>query len=304
MNPCGETVLRSRELCNLSIAIARAEDTIDDLIDKVQVATIIGTIQSTATNFVGLRPEWKANCEDERLLGVDITGQMDCFVVQDAYVLAYLKQVAIETNLIYARRLGINRAAAVTCVKPSGNSSVLFDCAPGLHPRHSEYYIRNVRVSATSPLYQVLKQSGVSLSPENGQTADNAATWVVGFPCRSPKGAMTRRSAIEQCEYWLMVKENYTEHNPSVTITYDESEFLELARWVWEHRTQVSGMAFLPSGDTIYEQPPYQEITKAEYERLAGEFPEIDFSLLQEIELEDHTTAAQEVACMSGRCAI
>lgn len=305
-NPCGEINLRPYEFCNLTIAIARAEDTYETLKDKVEVAAIIGTIQAMATNFPGLRSVWKKNCEEERLLGVDINGQMDSPVAQDPSVMARLRQVAVETNRLYAQKLGINPAAAVTCVKPSGNSSQLFNCSSGLHTRWAPYYIRNVRVGAFTPFFKVLKDSGVPMDPENGQTAENANTWVIHFPVKSPEGAITRkeRSAIEQCEYWLKSKIFWTEHNPSVTITYQPNEVIDLIKWVWEHKEMIGGMSFLPASDAKYAQMPYEEITKEEYEKLAANFPKIDFSKLYRYEEEDYTKAAQELACVAGACEI
>ncbi|MCS7288829.1 MAG: ATP cone domain-containing protein [Roseiflexus sp.] len=305
-NPCGEIVLRPWQFCNLSAAVARVDDTFDTLRDKVEVATIIGTIQSLATHFPGLRPMWKQNCEEERLLGVDITGQMDSPVAQDAQVKRRLKEIAIEVNRQTAMSLGINPSAAITCVKPSGNSSQLLDCSSGLHPRWAPYYIRNVRVSVHSPLFKVLRDAGAPMDPENGQTRENATTWVVHFPVKSPEGAITRhqRSAIEQCEYWLQNKLYWTEHNPSCTVTYKPDEVIDLMKWVWEHRDVIGGLTFLPSFDAQYAQMPYVEITKEEYERLAAEFPEIDFSKIWRYEEEDLTTAAQELACMAGVCEV
>lgn len=305
-NPCGEIYLRPFEFCNLTIAIARPDDTYETLKDKVEVASIIGTIQSMATNFPGLRKEWKKNCEEERLLGVDINGQMDCPVVQDPSVMARLKEVAIETNRVYAQKLGINQAAAVTCVKPSGNSSQLFNCSSGIHSRWSPYYVRNVRVGAHTPVFKVLRDAAVPMDPENGQTAETANTWVAHFPVKSPDGAVTRkqRSAIAQCDYWLQNKIFWTEHNPSVTITYKPEELIDLTKWVWEHRDYIGGMSFLPASDALYAQMPFEEITKEEYEKLNENFPKIDFSKLWRYEEEDYTKAAQEIACAAGACDI
>ncbi|HBC73160.1 MAG: Ribonucleoside-triphosphate reductase [Candidatus Amesbacteria bacterium GW2011_GWB1_47_19] len=305
-NPCGEILLRPYEFCNLSIAIARKEDTYESLKDKVEMAAIMGTIQSLATHFPGLRPIWKRNCEEERLLGVDITGQMDSPAAQDAAVQNRLRQVAVETNRKIAGMLGINEAAAVTCVKPSGNSSQLFDCASGLHARWSRYYVRNVRVGAHTPIFRVMKDTGVPMDPENGQTADNANTWVAHFPVKSPDKAVVRsqRTAIQQCEYWLQNKTYWTEHNPSVTITYHPQEVIELIKWVWEHKDLIGGMSFLPAFDAQYAQMPFQEITREEFEELAAKFPNIDFSKLYRYEEEDYTKAAQELACVAGSCEI
>jgi ribonucleoside-triphosphate reductase (thioredoxin) len=194
----------------------------------------------------------------------------------------------------------------VTCIKPSGNSAQLLDCSSGIHPRWSPYYIRNARVAATSPVYKVLRDAGVPMHPENGQDEATATTYVVHFPVKAPEGAITQaqRSALEQCEYWLHNKLYYTEHNPSVTITYRPEEQETLRAWILEHKHLIGGMAFLPSFDAKYNQMPYEEITKEEYERLAAVFPEIDFSRLPIYEQEDYTTAAQEFACMSGVCTI
>ena len=305
-NPCGEINLRPWQFCNLTAAVARADDTFETLREKVEVATIIGSIQSMATNFPGLRPMWKQNCEEERLLGVDITGQMDSLAAQDAQFKRQLREISIEVNRVTAAALGINQSASITCVKPSGNSSQLLNCASGLHPRWAPYYVRNVRVSIHSPIYKVLRDSGVPMDPENGQNVDNATTWVVHFPMKAPEGAITRSdvSAIQQCEFWLQNKLFWTEHNPSVTITYSPDEVLEVMKWVWEHREQVGGMSFLPTFDAQYDQMPYVEIAKEEYERLAAEFPEIDFSKVWRYEESDLTNAAQELACVGGSCEI
>ena len=303
---CGEINLRPWEFCNLTAAVARAEDTPETLRSKVEIATIIGAIQSMATHFPGLRPMWRQNCEEERLLGVDITGQMDCPVVQDPRIMAQLKHHALQVNRQVAETLGINPSASITCVKPSGNTSQLVDCSSGLHARWAPYYVRNVRVSAHSPVFKVLRDAGVPMGPENGQTPQDADTWVIHFPVKSPDGAITRknRSALAQCAYWLQNKVYYTEHNPSVTVTYHDDEVLELVKWVWEHQDVVGGMAFLPSYDAQYDQMPYEEIDADEYERLAAVFPEIDFSKLYRYEEEDLTTAAQELACMAGACEV
>ena len=305
-NPCGEIVLRPWQFCNLSAAIARQDDSFVTLRDKVEVATIIGTIQSMATHFPGLRPMWKQNCEEERLLGVDITGQLDSPTAQDPGVKERLRYVAIETNRQIAGRLGINPSASVTCVKPSGNTSQLVDCSSGLHARWAPYYIRNVRVATHSPIFKVLHDAGVPMDPENGQTRENANTWVVHFPVKAPDGAITRndRTAVQQSEYWLQNKVHWTEHNPSVTITYRPDEVLDLMKWVWDHRDMVGGMAFLPAFDAQYAQLPYIEIPKEEYEKLASEFPAIDFSKVYRYEREDLTNAAQELACSAGVCEI
>jgi len=305
-NPCGEIILRPWQFCNLSAAVARSDDTFETLREKVEVAAIIGTIQSLATHFPGLRPQWKQNCEEERLLGVDITGQMDSLAAQDSGIKDRLRHIAIDVNRQTSQALGINQSAAITCVKPSGNSSQFLDCSSGLHARWAPYYIRNVRVAAHSPIFKVLRDAAVPMDPENGQTPENANTWVIHFPVKAPEGAVTRkdRSAIAQCEYWLQNKIYWTEHNPSCTITYRPDEVIDLMKWVWEHRDQIGGLSFLPAFDAKYDNMPYIEITKEGYERLAAEFPEIDFSKIYRYEEEDLTNAAQELACSAGYCEI
>ena len=305
-NPCGEIILRPYQFCNLSSAVARESDTFETLKEKVEAAAIIGTLQSLATHFPGLRPVWRDNCIEERLLGVDLNGQMDSLVVQDPDVQTRLRQVAIDTNQKVAALLGINQSASITCVKPSGNSSQLLDSASGLHARWAPYYIRNVRVGVHTPVLKVLQDAGVPMDPENGQTRETANTWVAHFPVKAPHKAITRndRTALDQCAYWLQNKIHYTEHNPSVTITYRPNEVIDLIKWIWEHQDKIGGMAFLPAYDAQYDQMPYVEIDEEEYNRLAAHFPEIDFSKVYRYEEEDLTTAAQELACMSGQCDI
>ncbi len=303
-NPCGEIILRPYQFCNLTSVVARAEDTRESLSEKAELATIIGTIQSMATHFPGLRPQWQQNCIEERLLGVDLNGQMDSPAAQDPDIQAHLKAVVIETNRRVAAQLGINQSAATTCVKPSGNSSQLLNSSSGLHARWAPYYIRNVRVGAHTPIMKVLRDAGAPMDPENGQTRENANTWVVHFPVKSPETAVTRnqRTALQQCEFWLQNKIYYTEHNPSVTITYRPEEVIDLIKWIWEHQDKIGGMAFLPAFDAQYDQMPYVEITREVYEQLNKEFPEIDFSKIYRYEEEDLTTAAQEIACLAGSC--
>lgn len=303
-NPCGEIILRPWEFCNLSSAVVRAGDTLEDLKEKVELATIIATIQSMATHFPGLRPQWKQNCEEERLLGVDLNGQLDGTIVRDPVVQEMLRDLVIETNRQVAAQLGINQAAATTCVKPSGNSSLLLDCSSGIHARWAPYYTRNIRINTFTPIFKVLQDGGVPMDPENGQNPETADTWVVHFPVKSPDGAITRnmRSALEQCEYWLQNKTHWTEHNPSVTITYHPHEVLDIIKWVWENQHLINGMTFLPTFDAQYDQMPYVEINREEYEQNAAAFPAIDFSKIWRYEDKDLTTAAQEVACSAGAC--
>ncbi len=235
---------------------------------------------------------------------MDLNGQMDSPASQDPANQEILQKHVVETNRKYAEMLGIPQSAATTAVKPSGNSSQLLNSSSGIHARWSHYYVRNIRVSAHSPVYKVLRDAGVPMDPENGQTRDNATTWVVHFPVKSPDAAVVRgdRGAIQQCDYWLQNREHYTEHNPSVTITYQPHEVMDLMRWIHDHQDKIGGMAFLPHTDANYEQLPYEEISADEYERRAASFPEIDFSKIYRYEETDLTNAAQELACMAGNC--
>ncbi|MFN2134758.1 MAG: ATP cone domain-containing protein [Candidatus Promineifilaceae bacterium] len=305
-NPCGEIILRPYQFCNLTSAVARFDDTLETLTEKVELATIIGTIQSMATYFPGLRDEWRKNCAEERLLGVDLNGQMDSPAAQDPIIQEQLRQSIVETNKHYAQLLGINQSAACSCVKPSGNSSQLLNSSSGLHARWSPYYVRNVRVAAHSPILKVFSGAGAPINPENGQTPDNATTWVIHFPVKAPDDAVTRneRTALQQCDFWLQNKVHYTEHNPSVTITYNDEEVLDIIKWIWVHQDKIGGMAFLPAYDAQYDQMPYMEITEEEFRRLDADFPIIDFSKIYRYEEEDLTTAAQEFACLAGGCDI
>ncbi|MEX2445012.1 MAG: ATP cone domain-containing protein [Alkalispirochaeta sp.] len=303
-NPCGEIILRPYQFCNLSSAVARADDTAETLKEKVELATIIGTIQSMATDFPGLRDIWRKNSQEERLIGVDLNGQMDSPASQDEATQEILREHVVETNKRYAEILGINQSAATTAVKPSGNSSQLLNSASGIHARWAPYYVRNIRVSAHSPVYKVLRNAGVPMDPENGQTRDNATTWVVHFPVKSPDAAVVRsdRGAIQQCDYWLQNRVHYTEHNPSVTITYQQHEVLDMIRWIYDHQDKIGGMAFLPHSDANYDQLPYEEISQHEYEERIAAFPHVDFSKIYRYEETDLTNAAQELACLAGAC--
>ncbi len=309
LNPCGEVLLRNMQTCNLTSVICRPDDTIEDLTEKVIIASVIGTIQSMADNFPTVRPEWIENQQEERLLGVDLSGQMDCPLLRNdvwGHYHEFLREIAVETNKKVANKLGINESASVTCVKPNGNSSQLVNSSSGLHPRHSKYYRRNVRVSTSSPVYKVLKDCGVPMSPENGETEEDMKTAVVHFPVKSPDGAITADNvtAIDMCNFWKINKLYYTEMNPSVTVQYDKSEEGDLREWIWRHRTLVGGMAFLPKLDAKYNNMPYETITEDEYNKAVSEFPEIDWSLIEDYEKEDMTTIAQEVACLAGVCEI
>lgn len=301
---CGEIAfVRPFGLCNLSIAVARKGDTYADLQRKVQLATIIGTIQSMATHFPGLRPMWKWNAERERLLGVDLSGQMDCDTAQIPEVLAMLKNEVLETNRLYASLLDIPQSAAVTCNKPNGNSSVFLNCSPGIGSRKYRYCIRRITLSSESPMWKVLHAHGWPMEKKRSGANDQ---WLALFPIAAPDGTRTEAdmSALDQCENWLKNKTHWTEHNPSVTVLYRESEVPALRQWISDHRDVICGMTFYPLSDARFEQQPYEEITRAEYNRMVNELPTVDFSLLTHYEHHDTTTAAQELACTSGMCEI
>ncbi len=305
-NPCGEIILKSKQFCNLSEVVVRPEDTEETLIEKVRVASILGTYQASLTNFKYLSKEWQKNCEEEALLGVSLTGQWDNEIVRDPLVLRRLKEIAVETNRKYAKRFGINPATAVTCVKPSGNGSQLFDCASGMHPRHAPYYIRRVRVESHNPLKKLLEAEGVTCLPEVGQTKETATTFVVEFPIKAPKNAVVKNDlkALDQLVYWKNVKENYCEHNPSVTVSIGVDEWLTVGSWVYENWDMVGGLSFLPRSEHVYQLAPYEEITEERYFELASRFPHIDFSKLTLYETEDQTTGSKELACVGGICEI
>jgi len=304
INPCGEIILRSKEFCNLSEVVARAEDTPKTLMDKVRIATILGTYQATLTNFPYLSKEWKKNCEEEALLGVSITGQWDCPAVRDEKVLKKLRDLAIETNKKYATRFGIKPSMAVTCVKPSGNSSQTYDSSSGCHPRHAPFYIRRVRIEGHNPLFKMLKDMGVPYHPEVGQSAESARQYVLEFPIKSPDKAVCKNdlTALDQLQYWKMIKENFTEHNPSVTISVGENEWLEVGAWVYKNWDIVGGLSFLPRSDHVYQLAPYEEIDEKRYKEMVAKFPEIDFSKIVLYEYDDATTGSKELACVAGVC--
>ncbi len=307
-NPCGEILIQSKEFCNLSEVVARAEDTEAALMKKMRAAVILGTYQATLTNFPYISKEWKKHVEDERLLGVSITGQWDCPVVRNESVLRNLRNYAIEVNKEYAKRFGINAAAAITCVKPSGTVSQTVDSSSGLHTRHAQYYIRRIRIAATDGLFQMLKDQKVPYFPEVGQSLSSATTFVIEFPIKAPDGAVTKNdlTALQQLEYWKKVKMNYTEHNPSVTISVGDDEWIEVANWVYENWDIIGGLSFLPreNDDAVYQLAPYEEITKERYEEMTAKMPSIDFEKILLYEKEDATDVKKELACVSGVCEI
>lgn len=307
-NPCGEITLKSKEFCNLTEVVAKPEDTAETLITKTRIATILGTYQSMLTNFPYISSEWKKNCDEERLLGVSITGQWDCPAVRNAEILKQMKEEAIRTNKLYALRFGINASRSITCVKPSGTVSQLVDAASGMHPRHSRYYVRRVRIAASDGLYQMLKEQKVPYHPEVGQSVESASTYVLEFPVKAPAGTVFKNdlSAIEQLEYWKVVKENFTEHNPSVTISVGEDEWIGVANWLYNNWDILGGLSFLPREDKnhIYALAPYEEISEEKYNELMANFPELDFSQIMVYEREDETQGAKELACVGGVCEI
>lgn len=305
-NPCGEIILRSKQFCNLSEVVARAEDTEETLLKKVRIATILGTYQSSLTDFPYLSKDWKENCDEERLLGVSITGQWDCPLARDGKMLQKLKAEAIKTNKEYAKKFGIPASVCITCVKPSGTLSQLVDCSSGMHARHAKYYIRRVRISNTDSLFKMLRDQGVPFHPEVGQDEKTATTFVLEFPVKAPKGAIFRDdvSALEQLEHWKTVKENFTEHNPSVTVSVDTAEWLKVSNWVYENWDIVGGLSFLPRFDHVYKLAPYEEINRDQYYELLKKFEHMDFSKIVTYERENETDVKREFACVAGSCEI
>ena len=305
-NPCGEINLRSKGFCNLSEVIARPDDTEKTLSNKIRLAAILGTFQSTLTDFPYISEEWKKNCEEERLLGVSITGQWDCPAVGNKNTLKKLRDEAVSVNKVYAKKFGVSQSLAVTCVKPSGTVSQLVDASSGLHPRYSPYYIRRVRISATDSLFKMLKDQKMPYYPEVGQSYGDATSYIFEFPIKAPKSSVYSKdlTAIEQLERWKLVKENYTEHNPSVTISIGKNEWIEAANWVYSNWDMVGGLSFLPREDYVYPMAPYEEITKEIYDEMIKKMPEIDFSQILLYEKDDETQGSKELACMGGKCEV
>jgi len=303
-NPCGEIVLRPFEFCNLSIAVARQGDTTESLVDKVRAATYFGVLQSLCTDFNYIRSEWKRNCEEERLLGVDITGQVDCELLRYGIsgreaLMRKLKEESIQTARMLAQRFGINIPKAITTVKPSGDSAVLFGCSSGVHPRYARFYRRWVRESKDSPMCKFLVSQGVPHAP-----APEAPErlMVFCFPVKSPEGVLTRNdlSAIQQLENWLAWRENYTEHSVSCTVYVGDNEWDEVGEWVWNHMDSITGVSFLPRDNGTYKYAPNEEITEDEYMDMMRQFPKIDWSKLREF---DQPVNAQSLfTCSAGGC--
>jgi len=306
VNPCGEIILQSKQFCNLSEVVARSNDTEKTLLRKIRLATILGTYQSTLVDLGYIDKEWTDNCKKERLLGVSITGQWDSKVARSAGALKKLKAEAIKINKAYAKRFKIPQSTCITCVKPSGTLSQTVDSSSGMHPRHSQYYIRRVRIAANDPLFVMLKDQGIPYHPEVGQTKDGANTYVLEFPVKAPAGSIFKDdiSALEQLEHWKVVKENYTEHNPSVTVSVSDDEWLEVANWVYQNWALVGGLSFLPRDNHVYQLAPYESIDKERYTSMVEELGKIDFSKIVLYEKEDTTEVKKELACVSGTCEI
>ena len=308
-NPCSEIILRPYQFCNLSEVMVRESDDLDSLKRKVRVATIIGTMQSTLTNFKYLRKIWKDNTEEERLLGVSLTGIMDHPVlsknVDSKRWLEEMRQVAVDTNEEFAQMLGIPRSAAITCVKPSGTVSQLTDTASGIHARHNDYYIRTVRGDNKDPLTQFLIEQGIH---NERDVMKPDSTTVFSFAMKSPQGAVTRTqmTAIDQLELWKTYAVHWCEHKPSVTISVKEEEWMEVGAWVYENFEVASGVSFLPHSDHTYQQAPYQDINVDEYTEWKLQYGEvsIDWNKLTEFEKEDNTTGSRELACTAGVCEV
>ena len=306
-NPCSEIILRPAQFCNLTEVVVRATDTLDTLSEKVRLATILGTIQSSYTKFPYLRKVWKNNTEEERLLGVSLTGVMDnpLMTLKNKGLektLDHLKQVAITTNATWAERLGIPVSAAISCNKPSGTVSQLVDSSSGIHARHSAYYIRTVRGDNKDPLTQFMIDQGIPNEPD---VMKPDATTVFSFPMKAPQGAVVTSdmSAIEQLEMWLAYQRHWCEHKPSVTINVKSDEWFEVGAFVYKHFDEMSGVSFLPFNEHTYQQAPYQDVDKETYLKTLGQMPnKIDWSLVSEYENEDNTAGSQTMACSGDVC--
>jgi ribonucleoside-triphosphate reductase len=307
-NPCGEIILRPQGLCNLTEVIVREDDTLQSLMEKVELATIIGTFQSDLTDFRYVRASWKRNAEEERLLGVSMTGIMDHEVLGSMrdelpYWLKDLKAHAIETNKGWAEKLGINQSVAITTVKPSGTVSQLVDSASGIHPRYSRYYIRTVRADKKDPLAQFMREKGF---PVEDCKQKPSSVDIFSFPMKAPERSVyrTRLTAIQQLEHYRLFRKHWCEHNPSITVYVRPSEWVEVGNWVYNNFFEIGGVSFLPHTDHVYEQAPYQEISQEKFEELTKAMPVIDWLELGQFEKEDTTKGTQELACVSGVCEI
>lgn len=308
-NPCSEIILRSNEFCNLSEVVVRADDTLETLKEKVRKATIIGTLQSTLTDFRYLRVRWKRNTEEEALLGVSLTGIMDHAVLGDANNpelatwLEEMRNVSIQTNKEWAEKLGVNASAAITCVKPSGTVSQLVDSASGIHPRFSKHYIRRVRSDKKDPLAVYMEQAGFPVE----QDVMSPSSVVFSFPVKAPESSTCVKEvgAMEQLALWKTYQNHWCEHKPSVTVYYTDSEYFKVAQWIWDNFDLCSGISLLPTSDHVYQQAPYEDIDESQYEKLVAAMPQnVDWEELSQFEKEDNTTGSQELACVGGACEI
>lgn len=300
--------MRPYEFCNLSQAIIRNTDNLEMIVEKVRIATVIGTIQSAMTKFYNINPLFTDNSREERLLGVSLSGIMDNPITAsgDPEILDMLKSTVVETNKVWARKLKIKQSVSTTCVKPDGNTSVLYNTAPGIHGRYAPYYIRRMRVAANTPVANYALAVGVPAEPVAGETWEDVRTIVLEFPVKSPEGAVIQRerSAIEQLDNWLLYKKHFTETNPSVTITYRPNEIEDVAAWLFKNQEYAVGLSFLPADDHTYVQAPYEEITEEEFLRLEATMPtlsEEDFWAFENA-FTDTTEAAQNLACVGGAC--
>tara|TARA_B100000287_G_scaffold149500_1_gene141198 strand:- start:148 stop:2100 length:1953 start_codon:yes stop_codon:yes gene_type:complete len=311
-NPCSEIILRDKEFCNLSEVVVRSSDDAKSLQRKIRLASILGTWQSTLTNFKYLSSTWKRNCEEERLLGVSLTGIMDSSLTNGSVVglevlsrvLQTGREIAVNTNREYADKIGISQSASVTCVKPSGTVSQLVDASSGIHARHNPYYIRTVRADRKDPLCKFMEDKGF---PHEPCVMKPDHTMVFSFPIKSPDNALFRTdlSAIEQLDLWLVYQEHWCEHKPSVTITVKEHEWMDVGAWVWRNFDKVSGISFLPHTDHSYRQAPYQDCTEEEYQELLEKMPDsVDWSELETYEVEDNTKGTQTFACSGDACEV
>jgi len=303
-NPCSEIILRDKQFCNLTEVVVRENDTESTLTKKVRLATILGTIQSTLTNFQFLSSEWLKNTSEERLLGVSLTGIMDAKITHspDPKMLERLRDVSRTTNEEYAKQFDIQPSASITCVKPSGTVSQLVNSASGIHARHNNFYIRRIRMDKKDPIYDYLKSMGVSVEDEVFRPDSTA---VFSFPMKAPKNAILRndKTAIEQLEIWLIYQRHWCEHKPSVTISVKDDEWPEVGSWVWMHFDEISGVSFLPYSNHTYQQAPYEDCSEEEYkEQLAKTPSRIDWADF--LEQEDNTTGQQTLACTAGACEI
>jgi ribonucleoside-diphosphate reductase alpha chain len=316
-NPCSEIILRPNQFCNLSEVVVRAEDTLEDLKEKVRKAAILGTLQSTLTDFRYLRAIWKKNTEEEALLGVSLTGIMDHPVLSGrGYLcnpsngkgpenlddwLEEMKNVAIETNKEWAERLGVSPSVAITCVKPSGTVSQLVNSASGIHPRFAPYYVRTVRADKKDPLAQYMVEAGFPAETDVMKDSN----WVFSFPVKAPEGAVctSEVGAMEQLKLWKVYQDFWCEHKPSITVYYKDEEFFDVCSWLWKNFDSASGVSFLPYSEHTYQQAPYQEITKEEFDERSKDFPTFDWEAAATFEQgKDMTIGSQELACVGGSC--